>query len=220
MWVAGYRSVAARHQRHALQRIVMRDAQMVAGRRLLARQHHVAEQGRVRARPCRVARSCPGERAGPLQGRRHVEPQRVRRSSAIRAPPRSAALEAAAGAGIERPFAARAGPRPPRAISAADLRARAEAGIEQAPRRQPSRAPRGIPPYAPTGAAPAPPSRARARPGPPRSPARIRGGSASRRYPRCAAGSARRPRAPRGPRTARRRRGPDAAARSGAARSA
>src|SRR5262249_43032487 len=91
---------------HALQRVVDHDRQVVAGRRLLARQHHVAPL----LRRCRDRSGLPGgpaaglappERPGPPGRRRHVEPERVglaRRhaSSAF------GARERASVAGIER----------------------------------------------------------------------------------------------------------------------
>ena len=56
---------AARHQRHPLQRIIDRDREMIAGRRLLARQHDVAERGGIGRDPPTVL--VPGERPGARQ---------------------------------------------------------------------------------------------------------------------------------------------------------
>ena len=66
----------ARDQRHAVLGIVERDRQMVARRRVLAHQHHVAEgfgRGALRAR--RLVG--PVERPGDFERPRHVEPPRA-----------------------------------------------------------------------------------------------------------------------------------------------
>ena len=128
--------------------------------------------------------------------------------------------QAAAGAGIERPPSGAVRGMAGRGDLPLDVGAGAEAGIEQAARRQPVQRRAVVRQMRATGPAPGRPSRGRARPGPPGSPRRIPAGSGSasmsssrsRKRPPAAAAAPRRT-APHG-------HGRDAAARSGSARSA
>ena len=118
---------AARHQSDALQRVVDADRKMVARRRILARQHHVAERERIGGNPARRF-VFPVKRPSMRQRLPHIEAQREGRagSDPIRPLRRR---KGAACAGIERPLG------PLRRVQrtgdlALDRRARAEAGID------------------------------------------------------------------------------------------
>ena len=124
--------------RHALQRVVDHDREMIAGRRLLAPEHDVAPRFRLRHQGVvlllRVfAGLDPGERAGALDRRVHVEPQRVRLARHARR-----ALVGAqrfGGAGIERRAVRIARPRRLRLAlgdQPRDLGAALEARIDEA----------------------------------------------------------------------------------------
>ena len=160
-------------------------------------------QGCGRRRRCRSRRS----------GLRRARSSRVRRRARTPPPCRAAAHRA-------RPIERRCRARPATAISPCpdkaarhrdraamahrlplrdqprDLGAAFEARIDQAHRVDGRRSRHDRRQNAPTAAAPAFPRRCRARPGLRRSPPRIPAGSARHRYPRCAAATARRSRAP------------------------
>ena len=94
---------AARHQRHALQRIVDRHREMIARRRILPRQHHIAQRqriGRDGARPLRLPSRAARCAPAPAPRRGAARRVRPRRS----APRRVARRKGAAGAGIKRPL--------------------------------------------------------------------------------------------------------------------
>ena len=216
---------APHHLGDALQGVVDHDGQMIAGRRLLARQDDVAPGFRPRGHdrrvsppgpsPCSVqVRSC-----GTRTRRRHVEPQRVRR--ALRDQP--AALvrrKRFRGARIERRPVGIARPR------RVGLRVARPAGQFPRGSRRPDRSGPGLPVFppprdsaqnAPIAAAPAFPRICRARRGLRRSPPRIPAGNAWRRYPRSAAGTGRHSCAPGRSSATPNRRGRDGGSRSGSA---
>ena len=201
--------LAARDQRHPLHRVVVRDAKMIAGRRVLARQHDVAEQRRIADDTAFAFLLERQRQRDRVQRPRHVQPQRepvAARRLARRMPPEAIRGRCRDTARCRPACAARwlirrFPPKSPSACRSTDTAARA-------PPARP--APRDIPPDVATARAPGRPSRGRATPGPPRSPRRIPGGSGRDRCPRCAAGNGRRPRARAATRPARRTRGRDA----------
>ena len=72
----------AHHMRHALQRVVHYDREMIAGRRILAREHDIAPLLRLGHQGFvilfRIGSGLdPGQRAGSFYRGMHVEPQRI-----------------------------------------------------------------------------------------------------------------------------------------------
>ncbi len=148
----GEEILAARHQGDALQRVVDGDGEMVARRHLLAREHDVAVARRIGPHGLRllvdpVELADAGERASDIE----AEGEGLAGGDAR---PSLGRVETAAGAGIERPF------RPVRRAAGArylglDRRARAEAGIDEAHRRETVERPpvigkmRRLPPHRP-----------------------------------------------------------------------
>jgi DNA-3-methyladenine glycosylase II len=117
--------LAASHQRHALQRIVERDREMVAGGRVLARQDHVAQEGRIdRDAPMRaIGEVEPSNPPRPLGG---IQAQGIGASRRDAFAPFQG-WEMPAGAGIGAML------EPVRRLpSRRDLRARAETRIDEA----------------------------------------------------------------------------------------
>jgi DNA-3-methyladenine glycosylase II len=115
----------ARHEGHALQRVVERDREMVARGRILARQHDIAEQEGIDGDAAmRAVRE--GERAGAPGGLARIEPQGVGLACLHPlAPLRGREMPAGAGVGAVL--------EPVRRLSGGgDLGARAEAGINEA----------------------------------------------------------------------------------------
>ena len=185
--------LAARHQGDALQVIVDRDREMIAGRRILARDHEVAQQQRL---ALDAAQRLVDEVIGPRLLRRA---RRRRGAGSAPGPPRSCPRRSCgeqmpAGAGIERAV------RPMRRVGrgrelALDRRRGCRSRDRPGRARRAGRAPCRSRRNARTGAAPRRPSRSRAISGRPGSPSRTRACSGGCRCPRCAAGSGRRPRA-------------------------
>ncbi len=94
--------LAAGHQRHALHRVVVRDGEVVAGRRVPAAQHDVPERQRVAAhRRAALVGEAAAARWRPARGRRPAA-RHAAAPAAMRLA-RSARRQAAAGARIERP---------------------------------------------------------------------------------------------------------------------
>ncbi len=95
---------AARHQGDALQVIVDRDREMVAGRRVLAGDHEVAHQPRLAFDP---SQRLVEERVRPrLCGRARTVETHAMLDARVEAPPAFLFREMTAGAGIERPVGA------------------------------------------------------------------------------------------------------------------
>ena len=118
--------LAAGDQAYPLDVVVHRHREVVAGRRVLPRQHHVAEDFRPGLDPAALA-ILPGERAGYPGGTRGVEAERVALPGRD---PFACVGAPAAGSGIDRtvrPVRRRAGARDLRP----DLRAGAETGVDQ-----------------------------------------------------------------------------------------
>ena len=72
----GQQIFAARHQIDALERIIHHHRQMIGGRHVLARQHHVAEQKRLDG--AELAMLDESERPGHLSRLGRIEPQGIR----------------------------------------------------------------------------------------------------------------------------------------------
>ena len=216
---------APHHVGNALQGVVDHDGQMIARRRLLARQDDVAPGlglcGRRRRvsppgpSPILVQAQFPGARAAPPPCRAAARKARLARSAARAGP---------ATAISRRPD--RAAPRRDRAAMARRPRAARPAGRFPRGSRSSDRSGPGLPIFrpppdsaqnAPIAAAPAFPRISRARRGLRRSPPRIPAGIAWRRYPRSAAGICRRRGAPGRNSAAPNRRGRDGGSRSGSA---
>ena len=216
--------LAAHHLRHALQGVVDHHREMIAGRRLLARQDDVAPGFRpggdnaglaVRAfavlGPGQIAR--PRARPPPCRAAaRKARRDRAAAPLVRRQPFRRAGIERRA-VGIARPRRL----QPPAAPPVWRSRRGFRNSDRPAPGPTASRAPRDSRRDARTAAAPAFPRRCRARRGPRRSRPRIPACSGPRRYPRCAAGTGRRPAAPDRNSAAPNKRGRDADSRSGSA---
>jgi len=125
----GEEVAAARHQRHILDRVVDGDRQVIARGRVLARKHHVTVTHWIGGDPACFG-ILPLQRTRAHDGLRHVDAQRVTLAGGDALP--ALRLGAgAAGAGIERTFAAVR-----RGASAGDLpldvAPGAETGIDQA----------------------------------------------------------------------------------------
>ena len=208
---------AARHQGDALQMIVDRDREMIAGRRILARDHEVAHQQRL---ALDAAQRLVDEMIGARFLRRAfgVEAQAV---LLARRDPVPSFLRWTGGDKCRDKAARQARvarwPRPPaRARSRRGCRSRDRSGRVRRAGRAPCRRSRS----APTVAAPRRPSRSRAISDRPGSPSRTRACSGGCRCPRCAPGTYRRPRARDASRSRPSRPSRDAARRSGWAQSA
>ena len=151
---------AARHQGHALQRVVDRDREVIARRHLLAGQHDIAERRRIG----RDARSV----LVPVRAARCAPAPRRHRAATRNRPRCRAACGAFCGArgggrcrGRARP--ARPAARRRRARSRPGSRAACKSRDRAAPSRRADRAPRGNRRNARIAGAPARPNRARAR---------------------------------------------------------
>ena len=117
----GEQVAAADHVGDPLRGVVHGDREVIARRRILAREYHVALRSRIARHACPVI--APFERPGPGERRRHVEPPAMRCLRVAVARP--------AGAGVRRV-------RPVRRRQARrDLRACTPAAVEQAHRAQP-----------------------------------------------------------------------------------
>src|SRR5215472_6902595 len=112
MYMRRHREVlTAGNQRYALDRVVRGDGEVVARRKLLAREHHIAKYLRLRAAPVPVF--VPVERASQSESTGEVEAQCVIRSRALLSS-NVAAGQPAADAGITRsgiPLWGASGPR-------------------------------------------------------------------------------------------------------------